>query len=129
MQRGAAWCRGCLMTAARTLMLISALILIFQSSESVAAQGRDKSKGNGPAFCRNGQGHPVHGWAWCEDKGWDRPRGRVVRRNSRDRVVDINRRSGAGRRVNIAFDQGYADGYDKALEDAGRSRDFDPARH
>jgi hypothetical protein len=31
----------------------------------------------GPAFCRNGRGHPVHGRAWCRDKGWDRG-GRVV---------------------------------------------------
>jgi hypothetical protein len=27
-------------------------------------------KGNGPPFCRNGQGHPVHGRAWCQEKGW-----------------------------------------------------------
>ena len=26
--------------------------------------------GNGPPFCRNGQGHPTKGRAWCEDKGW-----------------------------------------------------------
>lgn len=26
--------------------------------------------GNGPPFCRNGQGHPVHGREWCRDKGW-----------------------------------------------------------
>jgi hypothetical protein len=25
----------------------------------------------GPAFCRNGQGHPVHGMAWCRQKGWE----------------------------------------------------------
>jgi hypothetical protein len=24
----------------------------------------------GPAFCRNGRGHPVHGWRWCVEKGW-----------------------------------------------------------
>lgn len=29
-------------------------------------------QGNGPPFCRNGQGHPVHGMAWCEQKGWAR---------------------------------------------------------
>lgn len=33
--------------------------------------GRDRN-GNGPPFCRNGQGHPVHGWQWCRAKGWDR---------------------------------------------------------
>lgn len=30
-----------------------------------------KRNGNGPAFCRNGRGHPVHGRQWCRDKGWD----------------------------------------------------------
>jgi hypothetical protein len=39
------------------------------------AEGRGRGRGNGkngngPPFCRNGQGHPVHGWAWCEQKGW-----------------------------------------------------------
>jgi hypothetical protein len=34
-------------------------------------QSRGKAKkGNGPPFCRNGQGHPVHGRRWCEEKGW-----------------------------------------------------------
>lgn len=28
----------------------------------------------GPAFCRSGRGHPVHGWAWCVRKGFVRPR-------------------------------------------------------
>lgn len=28
------------------------------------------SQGNGPPFCRNGNGHPVHGRQWCIDKGW-----------------------------------------------------------
>jgi hypothetical protein len=32
--------------------------------------GRDKH-GNGPPFCRSGQGHPVHGRAWCRQKGWE----------------------------------------------------------
>ncbi|MGQ0813495.1 MAG: hypothetical protein ACT4O1_03430 [Gemmatimonadota bacterium] len=26
---------------------------------------------SGPPFCRNGQGHPVHGMAWCRQKGWE----------------------------------------------------------
>ena len=26
--------------------------------------------GNGPPFCRSGQGHPTKGMAWCRDKGW-----------------------------------------------------------
>jgi hypothetical protein len=33
--------------------------------------GRSNARnGNGPPFCRNGSGHPVHGRRWCEDKGW-----------------------------------------------------------
>lgn len=31
-------------------------------------------KGNGPKFCQNGQGHPVHGRAWCEEHGYGNDR-------------------------------------------------------
>lgn len=42
---------------------------------------RDRNdRGNGPPFCRNGQGHPVHGQQWCRDKGFGTDRG-VVWRN------------------------------------------------
>jgi hypothetical protein len=30
-----------------------------------------KGKKNGPKFCQNGQGHPVHGREWCRQKGYD----------------------------------------------------------
>ena len=30
----------------------------------------ERRRGNGPPFCRNGQGHPVHGRDWCREKGW-----------------------------------------------------------
>lgn len=33
-------------------------------------RGAGERNGNGPPFCRNGEGHPVHGWQWCVDKGW-----------------------------------------------------------
>jgi hypothetical protein len=41
---------------------------------------RNGKNGKGPAFCRSGAGHPVHGRQWCRDKGfglgsnsrWDR---------------------------------------------------------
>lgn len=40
-------------------------------------------KQNGPPFCRNGQGHPVHGMQWCRDKGY--VQGRYdTRRDRRD---------------------------------------------
>lgn len=27
-------------------------------------------KKGGPPFCQNGNGHPVHGWRWCVEKGY-----------------------------------------------------------
>ena len=38
---------------------------------------------HGPAFCRNGAGHPVFGYAWCADHGYD-----PARRNTRYVYVD-----------------------------------------
>jgi hypothetical protein len=45
------------------------------------ARGQQARGQQGPAFCRNGQGHPVHGRQWCQQKGfglgserWDRAR-------------------------------------------------------
>jgi hypothetical protein len=38
----------------------------------------------GPAFCRSGQGHPVHGRQWCRQKGFG-----LGRENSRDIWGDI----------------------------------------
>src|SRR5690606_36007862 len=35
----------------------------------------DRGRRSGPKFCQNGQGHPVHGRAWCRDKGFDLGRG------------------------------------------------------
>lgn len=42
-------------------------------------RGRSGKASGGPAFCRSGRGHPVHGRRWCADKGfglggrgWDR---------------------------------------------------------
>lgn len=35
------------------------------------ARGRDRDRDRaGPPFCRNGEGHPVHGRQWCRDKGF-----------------------------------------------------------
>jgi hypothetical protein len=31
---------------------------------------RNGKNGKGPAFCRSGAGHPVHGRAWCREKGF-----------------------------------------------------------
>lgn len=32
---------------------------------------RRYGKKNGPKFCQNGQGHPVHGREWCRQKGYN----------------------------------------------------------
>lgn len=38
----------------------------------------DRYRGKkGPKFCQNGQGHPVHGRAWCRQKGYDVGRGYI----------------------------------------------------
>lgn len=52
----------------------------------------------GPKFCQNGQGHPVHGTAWCRQKGWENARLRskgwqdvVLRRPRYDARGDLSR--------------------------------------
>jgi hypothetical protein len=37
-----------------------------------ADRERRGERGNGPSFCRSGEGHPVFGWDWCRERGWDR---------------------------------------------------------
>ena len=123
--------------ARRAVILVSALLLTFAFSESIAAKQKDKGRasrqGNGPAFCRNGQGHPRFGWQWCQDKGWDRSGGRIVQRDRNGRIVEngrvTDRRTQGAWRTEVAFDHGYTDGYDKGLEDSDKNRSFDPTRH
>jgi hypothetical protein len=43
----------------------------------VREEGRDRGRGRavprrGPDFCSRGGGHPVHGWRWCDDRGYVR---------------------------------------------------------
>jgi hypothetical protein len=33
-------------------------------------QSRGAAQGQGPPFCRSGEGHPVHGRRWCAEHGW-----------------------------------------------------------
>jgi hypothetical protein len=87
------------MRAAKIGALVFAATLMV--SVDVQAQGRGRGNGNpgnrpaataqgsGPAFCRSGEGHPVHGWQWCREKGWDRA-GRSVDRTGR--IIDRNGR-------------------------------------
>ena len=120
----------------RWLAVVPAVMLLWMPLDA-AAQGRgNKSKagkGGGPAFCRSGAGHPVHGWEWCRQKGWDQAgtspvRGTAVRRDRQETVYSD--RNGSGRQFgDVAFDNGYADGYEKGLEDARDGRDRNPTRH
>jgi hypothetical protein len=122
------------MVALRALILVPAILLAFMSTDSMA-QGRgrgNQGRGQGPAFCRSGQGHPVYGWQWCVDHGWGQgaygnQRNRA-RRNDRygNQYPEVYR---GGRRGDFAFDRGYSDGYEKGLEDVSKNRSFDPTRH
>jgi hypothetical protein len=49
----------------------------------------DGRNGNGPAFCRSGAGHPVHGREWCRRRGYDVGRDRGWDRSDRDRWGNI----------------------------------------
>ena len=117
---------------ARSLLLALALVAVSLPSD-VGAQGRPgKARGGGPAFCRSGAGHPVHGWEWCRQRGWD---GRGV--NASNRIIrrdDVRQRDPYGRYGNsrvdeAAFGNGYGDGYEKGLDDARDERSYDPTRH
>ncbi len=119
--------------SSRVLLLIPAFLLLVMPM-SVDAQGRGNKarNGNGPAFCRNGQGHPVHGWEWCQQKGWGDASSRRAdsrRAVQRDGRQVVSGRSRAGAVNNPGFDNGYADGYEKGLDDGGDRREFNPTRH
>lgn len=52
---------------------------------------RDRARrGNGPKFCRNGQGHPVHGREWCREKGFGLGGDVLFERDRRTRRYDRN---------------------------------------
>lgn len=82
------------MTIPRAVGALALLALVVAPLDA-DAQGRGRGKGNGggnarngngPAFCRSGEGHPVHGMAWCRAKGWDRVSGGIF--GTRDRRDD-----------------------------------------
>ena len=80
------------MTSGRALVT-AALVGLVMLPFSAEAKNNNKNKaarnnGGGPAFCRSGEGHPVHGRQWCRDKGWDVGVGSVLdrgRARERDR--------------------------------------------
>jgi hypothetical protein len=136
---------------ARIACLVTLLVATLASADALAqgrGRGGDQGRGRGgdngdrgPAFCRSGEGHPVFGWEWCERQGWGRVRGGSFPRTypdardpypetrrypspNGDRVPDATTRNGG-----IAFDNGYADGYEKGLDDGRDRRAYDPVRH
>ena len=130
------------MSAFRWLTVVAALMVLGIPLDA-AAQGRgnnsNRGNGGGPAFCRSGAGHRVHGGEWCRQRGWDRrgvsaASGTAVRRNApRQRDSNATRNPyaiGTRQRVNDdAFENGYADGYEKGLDDGRDGRDRNPTRH
>lgn len=88
------------------------------------ADRRDRNdRGNGPPFCRNGQGHPVHGQQWCRDKGYANDRGIVWRSGG---LGDIILGSPRDRQRRGAVDQG---GLIDVLGDVVFRRVDDQRRH
>jgi hypothetical protein len=81
-------------------VLVALLAGPFDAEAQGRGRGNGKNKGGnggGPAFCRSGEGHPVHGWQWCRDKGWDRANRSIwdvgSRRDRRDdRVIVLDPR-------------------------------------
>lgn len=73
----------------------------------VDRRDRDRRVQRGPAFCRSGAGHPVHGRRWCRDKGFGLGSDRLDRRDRRDRDDGIifrlpdSRRGGVLDRVDL----------------------------
>ena len=125
------------MPVARAWWLIPVLLFVLVPFEAAAEQGKGKQgkagKG-GPAFCRSDAGHPVFGWEWCRDRGWDRTDGRYTPNRSTQRVEERQRdpypdRYRDRRGGDAAFDNGYADGYEKGLDDGRNRRGLDPTRH
>jgi hypothetical protein len=128
------------MTVTRSCSLIVVLTLVIASPEAFA-QGRGKGKAGkaarnsgGPAFCRSGAGHPVFGMEWCYDRGWSGGNGNTTgvasrRAQTRGQVSSYPDRYGTRRSNDVAFDNGYADGYEKGLDDGQHAREVNPTRH
>jgi hypothetical protein len=95
-------------------VLVAAMALIVAGASDLWAQGRGRGgdndrdgrlvivlgddlfrtqnrRGRGPAFCRSGAGHPVHGRRWCLQKGFGLGRDVLfdTRRRGRTRQGDI----------------------------------------
>lgn len=58
----------------RLILAMAAFLAMAAAPEAAEAQarGNPQARGGGPPFCQNGNGHPVHGWRWCVEKGYAR---------------------------------------------------------
>lgn len=65
-------------------------------SDRRRGNARGSRRGDGPPFCRNGQGHPVHGMAWCRARGFGGYGAREY--DARDRRYDSRRYDDRNRR-------------------------------
>jgi hypothetical protein len=128
------------MTGFRWVALLSAAMFLWMAGDlSAQGRGNKSNRGNsgGPSFCRSGAGHPVHGWEWCRQRGWDGLQAApstAVRRNQQGQPIPYGNRdpyaNRTGRQVNDpAFDNGYTDGYEKGLDDGQDGRERNPTRH
>jgi hypothetical protein len=83
------------------------VIVIPEPRGDRGARGRGgaRARGNGPAFCRSGEGHPVHGRRWCIDKGWGLGSRGQDRRWERRRWDDVVFRQPRDRRRSGALDE------------------------
>ncbi len=130
------------MFVTRASALVIALALVVASA-GLDAQGRGKgnagkkagkgTKSGGPAFCQSGAGHPVFGMEWCREHGWSGGNGNATTaRRARTDGQTANPypdRYGTRRTSDAAFDNGYADGYEKGLDDGQHGREVNPTRH
>jgi hypothetical protein len=95
-------------------LILAAVVAIAAAPPEVEAQAR-----GGPAFCVNGDGHPVFGWRWCAERGHSRGGGydRFDDRRYDDRRVrdggDYDRRNASYERDHAEFhrylDRKYSD--------------------
>lgn len=97
---------------------------------------RGDPREQGPAFCRNGKGHPKHGWRWCEERGFGRNArydSRIGAYESRDRrastrTSDRYETRGVYGSSRGGYDQQHADFHrqlDQRYSEAARSRPLD----
>lgn len=80
----------------------------------------NSKRGEGPPFCRNGEGHPVHGWEWCEKKGY----GGYENRSLGDIIFGDNRNVSGSRNYDRSHEQFHIE-LDRRYSDLSSRRPLD----